>query len=133
MKTFYFNKPGLSSVAHDAKKVEKVHLWAQVRATSKGVKENGREGFVTAENYREACKMYIEHNSGGFNKEYTYEAVFNPVTNKYDVVLTDIGETLYSEGVYCENPSAKMLTGYANAESALQAVKMIEEYIAKKK
>lgn len=138
MQAFYFNKLGLSPVAHDAEKVKKVHLWADVKATKKNVYENEGEGFVIAENYKEACKMYLIHNYDDFEREYTYEAAFNPVTNKYDVVLIKISDTIYgkgvySKGVYCENLSAKVLTGFANATSALQAVKLIEDYIAKNK
>lgn len=133
MKAFYFNKLGLSPVAHDPEKVEKVHLWADVKATLKDVYEDNPEGFVIAGNYKEACKMYLIHNYNDFERKYTYEAAFNPVTNKYDIVLIKISDTIYGEGVYCENPSAKVLTGFANATSALQAVKLIEDYIAKNK
>lgn len=137
MKAFYYDKFGVHHVAYDANEIEKTHAWAEVKASTKGVYSHvyyNTEGFVIADTYTEARKIYSIH--AFENKtDYDYNAVFNSETNEYDISLSYRKATMEDTDQVCPNndSNGKELKGRVIASTALHAYKLVENFVTQKK
>lgn len=137
MKAFYYDEFGVHHIIYDANEIAKTHAWAKVKPSTKGVYScvtYDTEGFVIADTYTEALKIYSIHVFQ--NKyEYDYNAVFNFSTNEYDISLDYIKATLEDTDQVCldYDLNEKKLSGRVIASNALDAYKLVENFVTQKK